>query len=88
MYGHKAYYLDSKKGSLTPAFIVKHSFNLIDLIEVGDYVNGKLVNDIEKFEDGTIYIKFSEHDYISDIEVEKIKSIVTHEQFKSVMYEV
>ena len=33
VYSHKAYYLDSRKGSLTEAFIVKHSNNIIDLVE-------------------------------------------------------
>ena len=41
IYGHKAYYLDRRKGSLTPAFITKHSLNLIDLIEYGDLVKFK-----------------------------------------------
>ena len=68
--------------------IVKHSKNIIDLIEVGDYVNEKRINDIEKFDNGTIYIKHSEHDYICDYQQEKIKSIVTKEQFKSIEYEV
>lgn len=38
IYSHKAYYLDSKKGSLTEAFIIKHSKNIIDLIEEEDIV--------------------------------------------------
>lgn len=65
---------------------LKHSKNIIDLIEVGDYVNGYKVDDIEKFEDGTIYIEFNKYDYISDIEEYKIKSIVTKEQFSSMEY--
>lgn len=39
IYSHKAYYLDSKKGSLTEAFIIKHSKNIIDLIEVRRFYN-------------------------------------------------
>lgn len=34
IYGHKAYYFDNKKYCLTKACIIKHSFNIIDLIEV------------------------------------------------------
>ena len=30
---HLSYFLDTRKGSLTPAFILKHSKNIIDLIE-------------------------------------------------------
>ena len=32
--------------------ITRHSFNLIDLIEVGDYVNGKYVEKINQYKDG------------------------------------
>lgn len=62
--------------------IVKHSPNTIDLIEVGDYVNGQEVVDKDEafhsimLPDGYNYY---EHD---------IKTIVTKEQFKRVMYEV
>ena len=58
------------------------SYNLIDLIEVGDYVNGYKV----------IYvypnlIKVDSTD-IWEIHSRDIKSIVTKEQFNSVIYEV
>ena len=59
------------------------SHNIIDLIEVGDYVNGKKVTNIGEngflvFGDTNRYITGN-----SDI-----KSIVTKEQFKAVEYEV
>lgn len=62
----------------------KASHNIIDLIEVGDYVNGYEVKYKMKsllgFEDG------QDGDwYISN---ENIKSIVTKEQFKSMSYKV
>ena len=73
--------------------VTKHSPNIIDLIEAGDYVNGyKIIIDegmllpdckhafvvFEK--DGTSFMKiWGEKD---------IKSIVTHEQFNSIKYEV
>lgn len=61
--------------------IVKHSFNIIDLIEVGDYVNGYRItdigNDCVEIEDGGTQIKKNE-----------IKSIVTKEQFESVEYKL
>ena len=59
---------------------IKASHNIIDLIEVGDYVNGKLVEDIfEKtnYADKSIKLKGS-GDYWYN---EHIKSIVTKEQF-------
>ena len=71
--------------------VVKASDNLIDLIELGDYVNGDLVTFIssnpQKNQRGKhriilndSYSLFSKHD--------DIKSIVTKEQFNSVKYEV
>ena len=63
----------------------KASFNIIDLIEVGDYVNGKEVYSIGltigilntiNFIDGTFII------------VDDIKSIVTKEQFEQMSYKV
>lgn len=60
--------------------------NPIDLIEVGDYVNGKEVMTISGFKDGSRYIEFDEGRYLC--KSEDIKSIVTKEQFNSVKYEV
>ena len=64
--------------------IVKSSFDIIDILEVGDYVNGYYVEDVLKtfvnvavgsnyFQSPTIYEK-------------DIKSIVTKEQFSSMEY--
>ena len=62
-------------------YIEKHSFNLIDLIEVGDTVNKKIV--VEKNENGDLMLSdgywYYEHD---------IKTIITKEQMKSIEYEV
>jgi hypothetical protein len=72
--------------------IVKHSPNIIDLIEVGDYVNGLKVYDIEKAENMVTKkdcIAINMQNLGSTILYEKsIKSIVTKEQFKSMEYEV
>ena len=72
--------------------IVKHSKNIIDLVEVGDYVNGHLVVEISKNaynqklvitevdgKDGAI-----RHHYLE----RSIKNVVTHEQFESIEYKV
>ena len=63
--------------------IVKHSKKLIDLIEVGDYVNGKYVKKINQYKDGKSIIAL-----IGIIEGQDIKSIVTHEQFERIEYKV
>ena len=60
--------------------ILKASHNIIDLIEVGDYVNGYEVTSKDQF------LGFGNHDwYMLDNE---IKSIVTKEQFESMSYKV
>ena len=56
--------------------------NIIDLIEVGDYVNGKYVYKITA---GCIYFKGYAHENKSIL---WIQSIVTKEQFKSIEYKV
>ena len=73
-------------------YIVKHSKNIIDLLEVGDYVNGHLLVELSENvynqklvttevdgKDGAI-----RHHYLE----RGIKSIVTKEQFSSMEYKV
>lgn len=66
--------------------IVKHSFNIIDLIEVGDYVNGYKVL---KVLDGYVYIdrENANKKAITFCDYQ-IKTIVTKEQLKAMEYEV
>lgn len=66
--------------------IIKASDNIIDLIEIGDYVNGKEVLNISEFKDGSRYIEFDEGRYLC--KNYQIESIVTKEMFDSVKYEV
>ena len=63
----------------------KASHNIIDLIEVGDYVNGREVIDIKMKCDETIKCLITKG---YDITNEMIKSIVTKEQFESMKYVV
>lgn len=68
--------------------IVKHSKDIIDLIKVGDFINGKMCIDIEHYtrDDGSNGI-----DFVcigGSVLKENIKSIVTNEQFNSIKYEV
>lgn len=81
-------YYNSNKDYITNE-ITKHSKNIIDLIEIGDYVNGfqvfktnkqsyldYAVMVIDGAEDGTYVFK------------DEIKSIVTKEQFARMEYKV
>lgn len=63
------------------------SHNIIDLIEVGDYINGKQV--INKWEEPDWYGYFIRLDGEETIPtIRKIETIVTKEQFESMQYEV
>ena len=68
--------------------ILKASHNIIDLIEVGDYVNGEKVDYIDDC-DGAMREYYYDYEDAS-IDVghwsEEIKSIVTKEQFSSIEY--
>lgn len=66
--------------------IVKASFDIIDLIEVGDYVNGSKVIDIVE---NDVYVSnFYKEQCIEQVSKKKIKSIVTKEQFESMSYRI
>lgn len=60
----------------------KHSDNIIDLIEVGDYVNGCRVHRIAN----CITIILDNEENISWVNPNEIKSILTKEQFESMKY--
>ena len=82
-------------------YIVKASHNMIDLIEVGDYLNGFKVSKIERYDTNTIIkIGNSTFNVLEGEEIytpsydnnngyeklEKLKSIVTKEQMESMKY--
>ena len=68
--------------------IIKSSPNIIDLIEVGDYVNSHKViytiGDIYK----EVYVEYGNMSELLEIKPEQIKSIVTKEQFESMKYKI
>lgn len=69
--------------------VVKHSKQLIDLIEVGDYVNGMEVLDIYKPRDlwEPIEIRVNSR-YTNFILVDEIKTILTKESYMANCYKV
>ena len=99
-YNFDNYVLDETKGinnDLLNEIVIKSSPNIIDLIEVGDYVNGDRVKalkgDIESHkinnEDDVIYTEYiNDYDEWCGFEEDEIKSIVTKEQFESMKYKV
>lgn len=84
------YFVDNtKQYSISKPYVKKHSFNLIDLIEANDYVNGEQVSNVDKIDNENV-IEWENGDmYKTTIQNDKfIKSIVTHEQFKSIEYTI
>lgn len=85
-----AYYLDNEKEPVFSShfdYILKSSFDPIDLIEEGDYVNGERVDEIALIED-IYYIKTrvsntNNYNYLPE---HLIKNIVTKEQFEAMKY--
>ena len=65
--------------------VVKASYNIIDILEIGDYVNGGQVREIKK---GYIRISGGKSlwEYLDNLK--DIKSIVTHEQMEQIAYKV
>ena len=73
--------------------VSKASHNIIDLIEVGDYVNGFRVDEIGEYhsirtDKVEIYAKVNCSALLNCFYEEDIKSIVTKEQFESMSYKV
>lgn len=71
-------------------YIVKHSKQLIDLIEVGDYVNGhRVVNEIWGEDDNNLYFEIeggvNKVQYIGEKDIE---TILTKEQYQANCYKV
>lgn len=76
---------DNEFYALSDNDVIKASYNIIDLIEVDDYVNGKKVSEIFMIDDEKIIFA---HDNKYHWFEEDIKSIVTKEQFQSMSYKV
>lgn len=82
------YCIDTDKEYWDTEHIIKSSPNIIDLIEVGDYVNGQLVTSAEEVvKNDDRYIGFGNYDYYLS-KNEEIKLIVTKEQFEAIQYKI
>ena len=76
--------IDFKRSHYKYDNIVKHSKNIIDLIEVGDYVNGKEVSINTK--EYLVFKNVGSVVYSDTVLPEDIETIVTKEQMKSIEY--
>lgn len=87
------YYGFYKQDWFDSAAVENFSDNIIDLIECGDYVNGREVKHIAMFEGFPDYPKliFVDETYLipgESCENDEIKTILTHEQFEANCYKV
>ena len=74
------------QGEYTKENVVKASYNIIDLIEKNDYINGSWVN---KIVDGKpIHEDYNDPFYSFGWENEDIKTVITHEQMEQMEYKV
>ena len=69
------------KDLITEKYLIKASYNIIDILEEGDYVNNERVEEIWK----EIVLVGQE---CRPILFNNIKSIVTHEQMEQIAYKV
>ena len=86
----KVTFVKNKNNRTTHYFtqLKEPSSNIIDLIEVGDYVNGKKIeriNDYGDFKRADFNLDYDDCDAVYN---ESIKSIVTKEQFSSLEYKI
>ena len=89
MYGkHDVVYLIDKcpRMYISETAFIKHSKNIIDLIEVGDYVNGYKI--IAKSDDGYIEILTEDIEQGELLEEQDIKTILTKELYQANCYTV
>ena len=76
------------KDLITEKYLIKASYNIIDILEIGDYANGSKIQEIRKN-----YIEIEEYSGLNNdepciLKSEDIKSIVTKEQFSQMEYKV
>ena len=88
---HKPIYYPKKSktnGYIDYEDIYKKSDNLIDILGVGDYVNGSKVLDIAQAPKKAIYTEQENGGALLPIENNRIESILTKEKFESMEYKL
>ena len=65
--------------------IIKASYNIIDILEVGDYVNGVEIINID---DEWITMSDKQVPILKSIANGMIKSVITHEQIEQISYRI
>ena len=81
-------YIECEKSLLYKEDIVNHSKNIIDLIEVGDYVNGYPVRKIPNFNNELCNFDLNKMEWIPLKNIDVYYNILTKEQYESNCYTV
>lgn len=68
--------------------IIKASFDVIDILEVGDYVNGYPIYEIVEYEDNTRAIVIGDDNKSIIWKKQDIEDVITKEQFKQMKYRI
>ena len=70
--------------------VIKASFDIIDLIEVGDYVNGYKIGHIDDCKGAMREFYYDYENPKEDVGhwEEEIKSVITHEQMEQMSYRI
>lgn len=78
------------QGEYTKENVIKASYNIIDILEERDYVNGKIIINVIPEDICGDEILDNQHIFTKDGEIfeNEIKSIVTHEQMEQMAYKV
>ena len=66
--------------------ITKVSYNIIDILEIGDYVNGYPIYEIVEYENDTRAIVIADDNKSIIWKKQNIKSVITHEQMEQMAY--
>ena len=76
------------QGEYTKENVVKASYDIIDILEVGDYVNGYPIYEIVEYENDTRAIVIADDNKSIIWKKQNIKSVITHEQIEQMAYKV
>ena len=78
------------KGWITTQNIIKASYNIIDILEVGDYVNGYKIGYIDDCKGAMREFYYDDENPNEDVGhwEEEIESVITYEQMEQMAYKV
>lgn len=68
--------------------ILKTSYNITDILEIGDYVNGYPICEIVEYENDTRAIVIGDDNKSIIWKKQYVKTVITHEQMEQMTYKV